>query len=100
MAEFRFQFFQSLGHDAPLTWLGAGTRTSSPAARHIAPPRQKPSMAQRSQAERSQDSGDGYICYDAYVQNIGWQGWQCDGDVAGTVGQSLRMEAIEITVTG
>jgi uncharacterized protein YjdB len=65
--------------------------TASPAARHIAPPPQKPSIA-----ERPQDSGDGYVCYDAYVQNTGWQGWVCEGDVAGTVGQSLRMEALAI----
>ena len=65
--------------------------TVSPAARHIAPPPQKPPRA-----ESPQDAGYGQACYDAYVQNIGWQGWVCDGDVAGTVGRSLRMEALAI----
>jgi hypothetical protein len=37
------------------------------------------------------------LCYQAHVQNIGWQAPVCDGDVAGTVHQSLRMEAIKIT---
>jgi len=36
------------------------------------------------------------ICYQAHVQNIGWQSPVCDGQVAGTIGQSLRMEAISI----
>jgi uncharacterized protein YjdB len=38
------------------------------------------------------------ICYQAHVQNIGWQGWVCNGQVAGTTGQSLRMEAIRIVL--
>jgi uncharacterized protein YjdB len=50
------------------------------------------------------------VCYRAHVQNIGWQTrdadpangrdaneW-CDGEVAGTTGQSLRMEAVRIYV--
>jgi len=40
------------------------------------------------------------ICYAAHVQNIGWQGWVCDGAVAGTTGQSLRMEALAIVTYG
>jgi hypothetical protein len=36
------------------------------------------------------------ISYRAHVQNIGWQDWVQDGQVAGTTGQSLRMEAIQI----
>jgi len=36
------------------------------------------------------------ICYQAHVQNIGWQGTVCNNAVAGTTGQSLRMEAIRI----
>jgi uncharacterized protein YjdB len=36
------------------------------------------------------------ICYQAHVQNIGWQKQVCNGAVAGTTGRSLRMEAIRI----
>jgi len=36
------------------------------------------------------------ICYQAHVQNIGWQSQVCNNQVAGTVGQSLRLEAIRI----
>jgi uncharacterized protein YjdB len=38
------------------------------------------------------------LCYQAYVQDIGWLGEVCDGQVAGTVGQSLRMEALKVRV--
>jgi len=38
------------------------------------------------------------IRYRAHVQNIGWQGWRTDGQTAGTVGQSLRIEAVEIVL--
>lgn len=41
------------------------------------------------------------VCLNAHVQNIGWQGWRCSSDrrpaMAGTVGQSLRLEALSIS---
>ena len=47
------------------------------------------------------------ICYNAHVQSIGWQGdpnnsdtWKKDGENAGTVGMSKRLEAIQIELTG
>ena len=40
------------------------------------------------------------IRYQAHVQNIGWQGWVQDGQIAGTTGQGLRMEALMIGLTG
>ena len=36
------------------------------------------------------------ISYCAHVQGQGWQEWVSDGEVAGTFGKSLRMEAIKI----
>lgn len=36
------------------------------------------------------------VCYRAHVQNKGWMPAVCNGSVAGTVGESLRMEAIQI----
>jgi uncharacterized protein YjdB len=41
-----------------------------------------------------------HICYQAYVQDIGWQGVVCDGFVAGTEHQSRRMEALSIGTSG
>ena len=36
------------------------------------------------------------IMYRVHIQDIGWQEWKYDGEVAGTEGQSKRVEAIEI----
>lgn len=38
----------------------------------------------------------GNVCYRAHVQDVGWQNWACNGEVAGTTGQSLRLEALDI----
>jgi len=38
------------------------------------------------------------VNYRAHVQSIGWQGWVSDGEVAGTTGQSLRLEAMYIDI--
>jgi uncharacterized protein YjdB len=34
--------------------------------------------------------------YQTHVQNVGWEGWKSNGDLSGTTGQNLRLEAIEI----
>lgn len=39
---------------------------------------------------------DGGIKYRAHVEDIGWQDWVSDDEVAGTTGESKRMEAIQI----
>lgn len=36
--------------------------------------------------------------YRTHVQNQGWQNWKTDGNLSGTAGESLRLEAIEIAV--
>lgn len=44
-----------------------------------------------------------FICkmikYQTHVQNIGWQGVKADGEMSGTTGQSLRLEAIKIQLS-
>ena len=40
------------------------------------------------------------VSYTTHVQNIGWQNYVEDGGFAGTQGKSLRLEAIEIRLTG
>ena len=40
-----------------------------------------------------------YVSYQTHVQDIGWQGIKYDGDVAGTSGQSKRLEAINISLS-
>ncbi|MFE9404135.1 polysaccharide deacetylase [Streptomyces sp. NPDC006530] len=39
------------------------------------------------------------VCYAAHVQDIGWQPAVCDGNVAGTTGQSRQMEALAISTS-
>ena len=44
-----------------------------------------------------------FICkmikYQTHVQNIGWQGEKADGEMSGTTGQSLRLDAIKIQLS-
>ena len=40
------------------------------------------------------------VAYRTHVQNIGWQTYVRDGAMSGTSGQSLRLEAIKIRLTG
>ena len=40
------------------------------------------------------------VTYQSHVQEIGWQGWVSNGAESGTTGQSLRLEAIRIGVSG
>ena len=42
----------------------------------------------------------GQIIYSAHVQNIGWQSFKKNGELAGTTGMGLRMEAVKINLTG
>ncbi|MDO4805708.1 MAG: hypothetical protein Q4A07_00525 [Coriobacteriales bacterium] len=43
---------------------------------------------------------EGSVRYRTHLQDIGWQGWKGDGEVSGTVGQSRRVEAVRIELTG
>ena len=43
---------------------------------------------------------DEKINYNVHVQNDGWQNVRTDGEIAGTEGRSLRLEAIKIRLTG
>ena len=38
----------------------------------------------------------GLVCYRTHVQNVGWQNYVSDGEMAGTQGRSLRLEGINI----
>ncbi|MCI6790645.1 MAG: N-acetylmuramoyl-L-alanine amidase [Lachnobacterium sp.] len=41
---------------------------------------------------------DKKLYYEAHVQDIGWQGVRKDGEMAGTTGQSKRIEAVKIWI--
>jgi outer membrane protein OmpA-like peptidoglycan-associated protein len=47
-----------------------------------------------------QSSIAGSITYRAYVQNKNWLSWEENDDFAGTQGQSLAIEAVQIKLTG
>ena len=54
-----------------------------------------------SSSARPQTKDGTGISYQAQVQNIGWESFKrCNGEPSGTVGQSLRLEAIRIGITG
>ena len=36
------------------------------------------------------------VSYQAHCQDIGWQSWKSNGAMAGTTGQALQIEAIQI----
>lgn len=42
----------------------------------------------------------GDIYYAVHVQNIGWQNEVANGEIAGTTGESLRIEALKMRMTG
>ena len=39
------------------------------------------------------------LSYRGHVQNVGWEGWVGNGGIAGTTGRSLRVEALQATVS-
>ena len=39
-----------------------------------------------------------HVQYKTHVQNEGWQDWKTDGELAGTIGKSLRLEALQIKI--
>lgn len=41
-----------------------------------------------------------HISYNSHIQNIGWQGNKYDGELSGTSGQCLRLEAISMKLYG
>ena len=42
----------------------------------------------------------GGVSYSSQVQNIGWQLPVSDGQISGTIGNNLRLEALKINLTG
>ncbi|MGN0363539.1 MAG: hypothetical protein ACI4ET_11945 [Bilifractor sp.] len=51
---------------------------------------------QASATDKDQQTHDIPLIYQTHVQNYGWQDWKNSKEMAGTSGQSLRLEAIRI----
>ena len=47
---------------------------------------------------QGKDSSKHNIEYRVHVKDIGWMPWKKNGEVAGTIGQNKRIEAIEIRI--
>lgn len=78
---------------AALTAGGVATGTATASA---APENSTAASAARSAAALSGP----HICYQAHIQDYGWLAPGCDGDIAGSTGLSLRLEALSIAVSG
>lgn len=50
-------------------------------------------------SENSVVSSSPSISYQTHVQDYGWQSWKLNGEVSGTVGQSKRLEGINIKLS-
>ncbi|WP_010235689.1 glucosaminidase domain-containing protein [Clostridium arbusti] len=48
---------------------------------------------------KADTNSDVHITYQGHVQNVGWQNSTNDGQVEGTVGKSLRLEALKISLS-
>ena len=85
---------------APPSFFTAGADSMNTVSKNASTPIPPPPPMTRQQEQQARAaSNTGYgICYTAHVQGIGWQPWVCDGAVAGTTGQSLRMEALGIHI--
>ena len=54
-----------------------------------------------SEDEKPEELTEGsHIEYRVHIRNKGWQSWKKDGELAGTIGESLQIEAIQIRLTG
>lgn len=54
------------------------------------------SETNNSTTESNDETQDASVSYETHVQDIGWQGEKQEGEVAGTTGQSKRVEALQI----
>jgi uncharacterized protein YjdB len=55
-----------------------------------------PTAAAASTGAAVRDRDETRVSYQAHVQDYGWLAWVKDGEVAGTTGQSRRMEALKV----
>jgi uncharacterized protein YjdB len=78
--------------------VGASTvSAATPGATVTVPPTVTSAIQAALSQRQAATTATRHICYQAYVQDIGWQSFvACDGFIAGTTHQSRRMEALAI----
>jgi uncharacterized protein YjdB len=60
-----------------------------------------PVMAEENEQAVTSSTGDIQVTYHTHIQNIGWEwNWASDGNTSGTFGRGLRLEGIQIQLTG
>lgn len=82
---------------APTSQQPAAPKPSAAAPRSAEPAPETAALAVSRLAARQPGR---HICYRAYVEGIGWQKAVCDGGTAGITGQSKRIKALNIAVSG
>lgn len=60
-------------------------------------PEEEDTLTENPETEVKEES---HVEYRVHVRNIGWQDWKRDGELAGTTGEKLQIEAIQIRLTG
>lgn len=55
---------------------------------------------ERAQERKRDAAATNSVLYRTHVQNVGWQTWKSAGEMSGTSGRSLRLEGIEIKLSG
>lgn len=60
-----------------------------------------PVMAEENEQAVTSSTGDIQVTYHTHIQNLGWEwNWASDGNTSGTFGRGLRLEGIQIQLTG
>lgn len=57
-------------------------------------------LSAKTQAASGENPEHPSVRYEAHVQNVGWQEWVTVGITAGTTGRALRVEALNIVLSG
>lgn len=90
----------NVGTNARVTVTGAGIYSGTVSKTFtIVPKPSPPAPVVTPQPVEPSDSEKAHgVQYRTHVQNVGWQEWRYNGDMAGTSGRSLRLEGIELSL--
>lgn len=83
--------------NAWLAYAGANTTPAAPTPTEPPKPVDPGDLSKADQHPTTDiDNSPANVKYQAHIQDIGWQEIKTDGQIAGTVGQSLRLEALAV----
>lgn len=97
-------------HSAFFGWLGWTKNNSEAGTSGVGYPMEAIQIRMVEKNEKGPEVGNAYyeqasmrtpdINYQTHSQSIGWQNWQSNNSIAGSVGSGLRMEAIRMNISG